>query len=288
MIEAFPDASIAVFTMGGMGINRSDAASMVLLPDLLFRDRFNRSLLELPSAWRSTAGAAVQIENGRPWYEAVCRLMTSSRSEAVDAVVRKLRGVYRRLQPNAERPVKVSLDWMPAARYQRFWSQMPAFALPAFYDGRIRLNLEGREAKGIVSPDRYLSELDRLEVLLRECTDARTGESIVDWIDRPAQAGPLALNGTGADMVIGWRGVSDGIVHPRLGQVGPIPFRRTGGHTGPYGIAYLAAQGIEPGDRGIASAFDVVPTLIELLGQPPLRGISGRSLLASREAQAKR
>ena len=62
--------------------------------------------------------------------------------------------------------------------------------------------------------------------------------------------------------------------------MGPVPVRRTGGHTGRHGVAYLAAPAVAPGDRGIRSSFDVVPTLVQLLGCPPLAGVTGTSLLA--------
>ena len=39
----------------------------------------------------------------------------------------------------------LSTDWVPASRYRSHWATMRAFALPSMYDGRIRLNLRGRE-----------------------------------------------------------------------------------------------------------------------------------------------
>jgi arylsulfatase A-like enzyme len=44
-------------------------------------------------------------------------------------------------------------------------------------------------------------------------------------------------------------------------------------------MAYVAASGLEAGDRGLRSAFDVVPTVIKLLGEQPPPRISGRSFL---------
>jgi arylsulfatase A-like enzyme len=44
-------------------------------------------------------------------------------------------------------------------------------------------------------------------------------------------------------------------------------------------MAYIRVPEIEAGDRGVRSSFDVVPTLIELLGESPLAGLSGESLL---------
>jgi hypothetical protein len=44
-------------------------------------------------------------------------------------------------------------------------------------------------------------------------------------------------------------------------------------------MAYVQAPGLEPGDRGVRSAFDVVPTIARLLGARPPAGVSGESLL---------
>jgi arylsulfatase A-like enzyme len=60
--------------------------------------------------------------------------------------------------------------------------------------------------------------------------------------------------------------------------------RRTGGHTGGHGLLLVVGEGIEPGDGGVASTFDVTPTVIALLGQPVPAGLSGRSLPLQRAA----
>ena len=57
----------------------------------------------------------------------------------------------------------------------------------------------------------------------------------------------------------------------------PSPARGRG-EPGVRGLAYRSNAGFEAGDRGVRSSFDVVPTLCELLGEPP-EGVSGSSLL---------
>src|SRR5438270_862245 len=64
-----------------------------------------------------------------------------------------------------------NLSWMPATRYAAFWPSMPAFALPSFYDGRIRINLAGRESRGAVTPRRYRAVRDEIVELLQACRD---------------------------------------------------------------------------------------------------------------------
>ena len=184
-------------------------------------------------------------------------------------------------QESAEDPLHLSLGWMPAAAYQPFWRGMPAFALPSYYDGRIRLNLAGRESHGTVAVESYRSVLESVEKLLRECVDPATGESAVDFVEYPALQNPLAAGSTQSDLVVVWKGAATCLEHPLLGRIGPVPYRRTGGHTGRYGMAYIRADNRRVGDRGVASAFDLVPTIIDLIGQPRLRSLSGTSLLAT-------
>jgi hypothetical protein len=47
-------------------------------------------------------------------------------------------------------------------------------------------------------------------------------------------------------------------------------------------MAYLAGDGIAAGDYGVRSSFDVVPTIVELLGEPLPAGLSGQSLFSAR------
>ena len=64
-----------------------------------------------------------------------------------------------------------------------------------------------------------------------------------------------------------------------------MPFRRPGGHSGRYGMMWVAGPGVPSGDVGVTSSFDVAPTIVDLLGQPPVAGMSGRSLLRPGGAQ---
>jgi predicted AlkP superfamily phosphohydrolase/phosphomutase len=169
---------------------------------------------------------------------------------------------------------------MPATRYRAHWRAMRAFALPSFYDGRVRVNLAGREAEGRVATAEYTAVCDEVESLVRECRDPATGQTVVAAVERPANGrDPRALSETEADLVFVWNGPI-AFDHPSLGRIGPVPFRRTGGHTRPYGMAYVRGDRIAPGDRGVRSSFDVAPTVIELLGEKAPLGTSGASLLA--------
>jgi len=171
------------------------------------------------------------------------------------------------------------LAWMPAARYQPYWRRMQAFALPSFYDGQIRINLRGRESHGRVLPEQFETVRDELAKLLLDCRDPRTGQKVVADIRYHEYCPPLELDSSAADISVVWNGSPLAFQHPKLGLVGPLPFRRPGGHSGDLGVAWIHGAGLEAADYGVRSAFDVVPTLLDLLEQRPLDSIDGSSLL---------
>jgi predicted AlkP superfamily phosphohydrolase/phosphomutase len=289
LVEAFPAAEIAVFAMHGMGANDADVACMLLLPELLFRHAFGRPHLREPR-WRDS------LEDGTPllaedesWEQAVAAFVPPgfelSRWRRAAA-----RLPWRRA---ATRPAGLdyaNLSWMPATRYAAFWPSMPAFALPSFYDGRIRINLAGRESRGVVTPRRYGAVRDEIVELLQACRDPLSGETVVESVHFPTGE-PARLGSSEADISVIWRRAPLGLAHPRHGRIGPVPFRRTGGHTGDSGFLFAAGADIAPGDRGWASSFDLVPTLVRRAGLELRARTSGAPLdlpTASRPATERR
>jgi len=288
------NAAVIAFAMGGMGPNHSDIQSMVLLPELLYRHAFGRSLLSVPTEWAGAPRAIPILAEDERWETAklvsrpapaarelgTLRRLARSLPTPVRAVLKGVRaGLAQWSSPAAPRRGP-DLVWQPAYHYAAHWPQMPAFALPSFYDGRIRINLRGRERDGIVDLVHYEETCRELEALVRECRDPRTGEPAVADVERAGTRDPLALGTSECDLLVVWRSPAAALEHPRLGLVGPVPLRRTGGHTGRYGIAYVAARGVDPGDHGVRSAFDVAPAIVELLGAGPRAAMSGASLLA--------
>ncbi len=303
LADAFPDARIALFALGGMGPNRSDVASMILLPDLMYRRAFGHGMLTPRPEWAAAAQGCPPLGADEEWSAAVngqlaverpaarkpsgvaatagallARAAGRLRAHAPASVQRLARRAERSLRTDEVGPVRLGLDWMPAARYRPYWHAMDAFALPSFYDGRIRVNLEGREAQGRVAASRYALLLDEIEALLRACTNPATGGPVVDFVERPgAGRDPRAMGATEADMVVVWHQAL-AFDHPTIGRVGPVPYRRSGGHTGPHGMGYFAGPGIAPGEFGVRSAFDVAPTVAALAGARPRAACSGSAL----------
>jgi predicted AlkP superfamily phosphohydrolase/phosphomutase len=289
----FPDAATVVFSMHGMGPNRSDAASMLLLAEFMYRRAFGTAHFDREAATSAALNGQAAMTELESWDSWIAAGLPAAPPAPPEPLWRR---VPRRLMPTTSRRIKrvwdritvgggptlpLSLDWMPAARYQQFWNRMPAFALPSFYDGRVRINLRGREAAGMVDPTEYQAFRDGLVAALRESRDPISGESVVQEIEYPATSDPMKMGPTESDLVILWRGAPMGLVHPKHGQIGPIPYRRTGGHAGGPGFAFVHAAAIQPGEYGMRSAYDVVPTLFQLLGLPTLKRLSGVSLVGA-------
>ncbi len=283
---AGPDAHVVAFNLGGMGDNVSDVPTMVLLPELLHRWAYGAPLLRPRADWAAAPGGVPILDPEEGWERAVLgQLPAQGRGRRLVELSRRLPGPLREglhrlrgMVPTRPGPATAPwpVDWMPAARYADRWPGMDAFALPAYYQGRIRVNLEGRERHGRVALADLDATLDDLEQLLRECRDPQTGEGVVAGFERPRAADPLDVPSDHADLVVIWQGTANAFEHPEHGRIGPVPHRRTGGHTGPHGVCFVAGPGIEPHDYELRSAFDVAPTVVALAGSGDA---DGRSLV---------
>ena len=268
LIAAFPDAVHVVFAPHGMGPNGSDVASMVLLGEVLVR--WSGGATEDAAFTVNPDGLPV-MSGDESWGGAVrAALEGSDGSNQTPPLARRVAGRLRRgLRRGLRRPQSpgAPLDWMPLTRHRSRWPQMRAFALPSFYDGRVRINVAGREAQGLVDPGDYGSVLDEIEELLSACRDPITGDPVVESFTRPSPD-PFEIDPTQADLVVTWSPGVLGLRHRDLGTIGPLPPRRTGGHSSPIGRCLIGGPGIEPADLGTRSSHDVVPTLLHLSGSP--------------------
>ena len=255
----FPGVDLLVFSPHGMGGNRSDVSTMLLLPELMFRRAFGCPAFEPRADWHG-ADPAAMLAPGADWSQTVNRQITLPEQFAA---------------PDAND--LGNLAFMPAAHYQPAWHMMDAFALPSLYDGRIRINLRGRERQGRVPLEQYGALCEHLVDTLMKCRDHQTGETVVDHVRRYDGPDPLRLDATDCDLKVRWKSPTVAIDHPDYGRVGPAPWRRPGGHRG-FGAAWLVADGIAPGDYGRRSTFDVVPTIMALLGEQWTGRSSGKPL----------
>lgn len=272
---SFSDATTLVFAMHGMGQNESDVPSMVLLPELLYRSAFGAPYMRPIEPWQTLPDGTPLLPENASWEEAMFQA-TPMRPRGLRERIADRLATFAAFDPDDEAE---DVSWMPAARYAPFWPHMPAFALPAYYDGRVRINVAGREAKGSVPPAGYSAACSEVIDLLNDCRNILTGEKVVDDIWCPKRD-PRDVGPTEADIYVTWKSAPLGFSHSQYGSISAVPYRRTGGHTGGHGFLYISGKDIAPTEGGLVSAFDVVPTILSLLGEPKLSGISGDSLMA--------
>jgi len=289
LTSSLPDTTVVTFAMHGMGPNEADVPAMLLLPELLYRMHFGCSLFTPRPEWGMKENEIALLDENETWEMVIRERLSHKKPNNVSYVraawhyfQKRLKFKPRSTSSTYKRQLRASdlpIDWMPTTQYRRYWPKMKAFALPAFYDGRIRINLAGREKHGIIKVEDYETYCLEIESLIMQCRDYITGEKVVQSVERETSRNPLVLGPTEADLIVRWRGKPTGFRHPKFGCIGPAPYRRTGGHTGAYGMAYICGDGLPPGDYGISSSFDVVPSLFELLGECKPQHLAGESLL---------
>jgi predicted AlkP superfamily phosphohydrolase/phosphomutase len=271
LLASFPDSTIALFAMHGMGANEGDVPSMALLPELLYRSAFGRPYMRALTCPSATAQGVPLLDEDDSWDEVMFQAVPN----------KPKRGLLGRFLPRKQGQESwlegSGVGWMPVARYAEFWPKMRAFAMPAYYDGRVRINLQGRERDGLVPRDHYDGACNQIADLIRSCRNLLTGETAVADIHRPKKD-PHAIGPTEADLYVIWKEAVVGLSTPGLGPIGPLPYRRTGGHTGDRGFLYVAGDGIGSGSLGQISSFDAIPTLIDLCGEVRPSRMSGASV----------
>jgi predicted AlkP superfamily phosphohydrolase/phosphomutase len=83
------------------------------------------------------------------------------------------------------------------------WSRTRAFALPTDQHGWIRINLSGRELRGIVPAEKYQETCDQLEDLLRNLR-SNNGELLVSDVIRTSNDVTCAMHQRLPDLIVHW------------------------------------------------------------------------------------
>ena len=286
------DTYIVVFAAHGSGNNTTDVASMLFLPEFLYRFNFPGKVGIVTEEDRTTPSPMITSPKRKTWtgeiwqrkYE-VNLLKRWLRSQLPSKFYKYLDRVFGRPLQDLRSPEELqqagqSLFWQPTMWYSSFWSQMKAFALPSFSEGYIRINLEGREPEGIVSPEEYNSLCAELTEQLSQLKNARTGESIVKKVIRTRKSATEdSPKLPDADLVVVWaEQPADVIDHPQHGRIGPVPYRRTGSHR-PNGFITVTGSGITPGSTlPEGHGVDLAPTILNLMGAPIPEYMDGKPL----------
>ncbi|MDQ3980843.1 MAG: alkaline phosphatase family protein, partial [Actinomycetota bacterium] len=305
-----PDATLVVFALHGMKPS-DDIPATLLLPELAHRLHFARPLLRDPhqGAWAAAGYPPVipgrhqnwqglmkdRFRDGRrdllrhslrrapaPVYQLARRLAGRSQATTVGPL-------WFSTPPEADisgisgpgtGPVRENLDFQVSSWYRRHWPEMPWFVVPTFADAHVRLNVRGREGRGIVEPADYRKVRDEVVATIRQCRDPRTERPAVADVLFPRDDDPLAPDGPDADLLIVWSEALDALEHPAVGIVGPYPHMRTGSHSS-NGFVFVVGPGVPAGaDLGQRSAFDLTPTILTLAGLPVPEGMRGEPMLA--------
>jgi predicted AlkP superfamily phosphohydrolase/phosphomutase len=280
-----PGTVFVVFSIKGMATADADLLSPALVPELFHRLTFGRSALRapgegtLPPPIVPTADQQPIAELRRAFADGLRARVVRALRGCVPPVVRRLRALARRRRTPHESaaptydhlpiddlvPHLPGMHWHGATWYARHWPRMPAFVVPSYSDVHVRINLQGRERDGVVPSGEYDDACDRVEAILRACTNPRTGRPIVRHVTRVRASDPCAADGPSADLVVECVEPVDVLVHPEAGTIGPFAYPRTGSHT-PNGLAWFAGGDIAAGDLGVRPALDLPPTLLTLLG----------------------
>lgn len=281
-----PDADLLLFSPEGGAVNWCDLNSMVFLPEFMFRWNFpGRSLLAAAAQGDPAADLIARPRSG-DWVRTVWRdhyacLPPSWLPAGFATIFRRLAAVPGCSLPFYAARRLGALQWQPPVWYRPWWPRMKAFALPSYGDGCIRVNLQGREPHGIVSPSAYEEVCGELSERLRELRDPRTGRRLVQEVVRSREylRGTPADRLPDADLVVLWqRQANDMSEAETMGRLGPLPFWKSGSHQ-PTGFVIGRGAGIpRPPAAGQARVTDLAPTVLGLLGVVPPPSLAGKAL----------
>ncbi|MGB7440670.1 MAG: alkaline phosphatase family protein [Coleofasciculaceae cyanobacterium] len=290
------NANILVFAAHGMGTNVMDLPSMLFLPEFLYRWNFPGKFGMARGNMKQPPGKPMVGERAkRGWIGTVWSL--KHESNPIKGFLRKKlpRKIFNRLEPlfgNSTQQDLISpfefieqsdpFFYQPAIWYKDFWTQMKAFALPSFSEGYIRINLQGREAQGIVAPEDYNAVCNELIEKLYRLKDARTGEPMVKDIIRTRQeATENDPKLPDADLVVIWQEkyATDVVESPEIGRIGPVPFNRTGSHRSDGFLVAVGPDIPEGSNLPAGHSLDIAPTILNLMGAPIPESFEGKPLI---------
>jgi predicted AlkP superfamily phosphohydrolase/phosphomutase len=214
-------------------------------------------------------------------------------------------GLLHRLAKAIPRPLKRQLKGRIARRSQgtldrislwyanaHDWTEHRCFPLPMDLAGYLRINVKGREARGIVEPGpEYRALCEELHDAFLSFRDVATGRPIVDRVYRLDDLAPpdAPYRELLPDLVIAWDGVSAqqsrAIHSPRYGEMRwetdeRLAYGRSGDHR-ERGWLLAAGEGIDPATRVEGHHIrDLVPTVFRWLGARPHATFQGRPIPA--------
>lgn len=266
------DNDLLVFSLDSMVSDCLETARSLFLPEFLYRWNFpGKAALAKGDA--NTKVPDIQFDYPLHWKDEIWKLRT-------DEGDRELQSPQTQFENNE------TFNWQPTNWYKPLWHQMQAFALPSVADGYIRINVKGREARGIVEPTDYRRLCIEISERLSELVDARTGLAVVERVIQ-TRRDPFESNSREcpADLIVLWQEESptDVVESPLVGRIGPVPYFRPGGHqkqgTKVENFFMLRAADCPPGTRFAPGRLEDLPaTILSRMGIDPPAHFDGRPL----------
>jgi predicted AlkP superfamily phosphohydrolase/phosphomutase len=194
------------------------------------------------------------------------------------------------LSPEARRWIADRLPWRLRDRLgtqlevaKIDWSKTRAFTLPSDSEGCIRINLKGREPRGIVEPgEPYVALCHEIRARLAELTNPVTGERAVRQVWLRQEVFPGDRQEHLPDLIVTWNPQAPftALSSPHCARVeGGSPDPRPGTHS-PYGFLLAWGAGIPHADQGQGHLLDVAPTVLHLLALQVTTSMDGQPLPA--------
>lgn len=150
------------------------------------------------------------------------------------------------------------------------WDRTRAYCLPTDLEGHVRINLKGREPRGIVTAGReYEALCDEIAAALERLTDPSTGRPAVRSVVRADEAFPGPRRDYLPDLIVLWEADAPivGVESPATGAIaGHSPDGRPGTHRAPgFLVRYdpSAPRGDPP-----AHVCGLAPELLRRFGAP--------------------
>lgn len=244
---------ISVFVVSGDRVGPNHAG-WHLLPEILKKTGY---LVELaaPSPVAIDQGA----ENNRPQKDRLKKLRNFIPQDFRQMVSRKLPSSLRE---------KLMARW---ASSDVDWSRTRAYCLPTDLEGCIRINLKGREPKGIVeSGEGYIKVCEELSNLLSGLINSKTNRPVVKSIYLTHQVFAGDKLDDLPDIVVHWNTDEkiDEITIPGTGTTveGESPDKRTGTHMAPGFVLACDPSISRTQALGEYHVIDFAPTLLRRMG----------------------
>ncbi len=161
------------------------------------------------------------------------------------------------------------------------WSATRAYCLPTDLEGCIRVNLKGREPRGIVSPgDEYERVCREIAEALERLTNPGTGRRAVRQVIRTDEIYQGERLPYLPDLIVLWSGEAEitGLHSEDIGTVtGKSPDARTGTHSPPGFVIARGPSIPRGGTLAGGRIVDIAPTVLELLHVSPPSQMDGKA-----------